>query len=144
MSDAFSRALDDMIAQAEKPELPSTLPAPPQQDVAPEAPVDPFAHLIGRSDPDADRDPFAAMLDGMLAAEGMDKGQEVEKVPEPELHAWETDRETLYENDDYQVTCKKCFRSMRVTREETLGQAMQRHTIARDCSVQITAEVMSE
>lgn len=109
----------------------------------PEGPPDPFAHLVGLQSDGSANDPFAAMLDGMLASEGMSKDDEVgEKNPEPELHDWESDRETLYSSDTYTLTCRKCIRSVGVQRDETVAQAMQRHGVARDCSVQITAEVM--
>lgn len=108
----------------------------------PEKPeVDPLEHLIGQGDGDR-KDPFAAMLDELLAAEGRSIAEEIIKNPENEDHEWEEDRAVLYGSDAYVMTCRKCFRTMEVGRSETLGQAMQRHTIAADCSLQVAAEVM--
>ena len=127
-------------------ECPPTLPAPPEPappEPAPE-PVDPLAHLIGRQDPDLDRDPFAAMLDGMLAQEGMSKDDEPaeRKQPDFEFHEWEFKKEVVYEDDEVEVICKKCFRQMRMKRTQTTNQAMEAHQVNPDCSLQITSEVM--
>jgi hypothetical protein len=119
------------------PALVETLPAP-------EEPADPLAHLIGRQDPDLDKDPFAAMLDGMLAAEGMSREDEPAERKQADFaeHEWEFKKEVVFEDDDVEVICKKCFRQMRMKRTQTTNEAMAAHQVNADCSLQITSEVM--
>lgn len=145
--DILKKQLDDMLQGDEQPqEVPAaavatTLPAPAEE--APAEP-DPLAHLIGRQDPDADRDPFSMLLDDMLAQEGMSKDTEQaeRKTQGFEEHEWEFKKEVQYEDDLVEVVCKKCFRQMRMTREQTTNQAMEAHQINPDCGMGVASEVM--
>ena len=98
MTDPMQDALDTMLAKAQAEEAgetsPDTLPAPEE---TPPEPVDPLAHLIGTHNPDADRDPFSMLLDGMLAEEGLckDTPTEERKRPEFEEHEWEFKKEKI-------------------------------------------------
>lgn len=139
-TDAFDTFLNTLNADAE--------PAPVASQPEPVA-VDPYAHLIGCIDPHADRDPFALLLDGMLAAEGVSNAKDVEplgfKNPNMESHEWEAkaDKEIIYSDDQALWMCHKCFRQMYVGREETLTSAMGRHKISISCATQLACEVMS-
>ncbi len=140
--DILKKQLDAMLAEAPQPaavagkEVPAVEAAP--------APVDPLAHLIGQANPDADRDPFSMMLDGMLAEEGLSKDTEIaeRKTEGFEQHEWEFKSEVKYEDDLVEVICKKCFRQMRMDRHQTTSEAMQAHQVNPDCGMGITSEVM--
>lgn len=145
--DPWAKKLDEMLHKAEDQApptpIPDTEPAPPGPP-SPQEPEDPLARYIGRTgEAAARRDPFADFLDAALAEEGRSLDEDVVKVPEPEQHQWESDREVIFEADTYRVTCRKCYRSMELSRDETIGQGMQRHLISSDCSLQTVGEVMS-
>ena len=107
---------------------------------------DPYKHLVGRRLVDVEeRDPFTAMLDGMMLLEGVDKTTETgPKNPEAENHNWESDKIAIFEEDELLMTCSKCCRQMRMSRKESTNASMDRHNIARDCSMQTVGEVMNE
>lgn len=133
--------LDALLAEAEQAEAPVEATAPP---AAVEAPFDPLAHLIGNTDPNLDRDPFAMMLDGMLEQEGMSKDTEQpeHKTEGFEEHEWEFKEELIYEDDVAVAICKKCFRQMRLSRQQTFNEAMHAHSVNPDCGQGLAADVM--
>lgn len=140
MTDAMKKQLDDMLAGAEPAQ------ASEQATEKPPEPTehDPLAHLIGNTDPNADRDPFSLMLDGMLEQEGMSKETETPgyKTEGFEEHEWEFKSELVYEEDDAIAICKKCFRQMRVTRQQTWNEGILAHGIDPDCGQGIATDVM--
>jgi hypothetical protein len=136
-----NKQLDEMFAE------PTTEPTAeptvaPQPTVAAEP--DPWAHLIGGSDPTADKDPFALLLDGMLADEGMSRETETpeHKTEGYEDHEWELKEELIYEEDKVNVICRKCHRQMRMDRTQTWGEAMGSHEINPDCGQMLVGDVM--
>jgi hypothetical protein len=145
----LKKQLDEMLAGAETPQeapavaaaVASTLPASAED--APDA-HDPLAHLIGRQDSDFNRDPFASMLDDMLAQEGMSKETETpeHKTDGFEQHEWEFKKELKYEEDLVEVICKKCSCHMRMRRDQTWYEAMETHQVNPDCGMSIASNVM--
>ena len=146
-NDAFKSMLDSLTtedapaAEAPPPVAPEDVPTIEGNGLADD---DPYKHLVGRVvTNDEIADPFSAMLDGMLASEGMDKNTPTaDKNPEAENHNWESDKDAIYEQDEILMTCSKCCRTMRVSRHESLNEAMDRHQVARDCSMQTVGEIM--
>lgn len=135
MSDeAMKKALDQMIADAEPVVLAEPVVTQPEP-----VEVDPLAHLIGQGNDCEQVDPFTAMLDGLLAQEGMSKDDEVttKKQPESEPHEWEFKKTTIFEDDLCEVICKKCFRQMKMDRLESFTEAQTKHGINPDCSMDV-------
>ncbi len=136
MSD-FDKFLED-IDKAPMPEAGPEPTAEPEK--APEGPPDPLAHLIGHTGSLQEKSPWDAMLDEMAASD------EAKDLPEPEPdfgnHDWKTIKDAIYEDDFHQWRCQRCFREIRVNREETLAQACARQNLNPDCSVQVAQEVM--
>jgi hypothetical protein len=106
--------------------------------------MDPFSHLIGKTVSDADADPFALMLDGMLAGEGLSKETETPQLKTEgyEEHEWELKSELVYEEDLVEAICKKCFRQMRIPRTSTWSEAMLEHNVNPNCGQGLAADVM--
>jgi len=141
MKDQLDRMLEDAAAEpAPPPCQDTTLPAPPD----PKGEPDPFAHLMGASGGFAsEEDPFTAGLDAMLAQEGMSRETEASAKTEGfEQHEWEFKKELVYEDDDVEAICRKCFRQMRMKREQTFNEAMASHQVNPDCGMGVASEVM--
>mgnify|MGYP001454401612 CR=1 FL=1 len=136
--DVMKKQLDAMLSGAEPSAQPEAVP------VQEEPPFDPLTHLIGNTDPDADKDPFTMMLDGMLAGEGLNKETETPeyKTASFEEHEWELKEELVYEDDVINAICKKCFRQMRMNRQQTWNGAQMAHGINSDCGQGVAADVM--
>lgn len=143
--DAFKDMLDGLVQPEEAPTVAPVVEAVPTQEGNGLADDDPYKHLVGCQANISDlQDPFSAMLDGMLASEGMDKNTETaDKNPEPEFHNWESDKIAIYEDDEVLMTCSKCCRTMKMNRKETPASAMARHNIALDCAQQVVGEIMT-
>jgi hypothetical protein len=144
MTDPMKKQLDEMLAQHEAlhqqfHEMKDAKEAEP----APPAEVDPLAHLIGNTDPDADKDPFTMMLDGMLEQEGMSKESETpeHKTEGFEEHEWEFKSELVYEEDIGMAICRKCFRQMHVGRQQSWNEAMLAHGVNFDCGMGVAQDV---
>jgi hypothetical protein len=129
--------LDELLTE------PTAEPTVVAELATPEEP-DPLAHLIGGADPLADKDPFALMLDGMLAEEGLNKESETPefKTEGYEAHEWEFKAELIYEDDEVNAICRKCHRQMRMNRAQTWGEAMGSHEINPDCGQMLVGDVM--
>jgi hypothetical protein len=134
--------LDELLDEPRDGESSPDPVAPPPK---PEAEPDPLAHLIGSSENETDKDPFAEMLDGMLDGEGLSKETETPeyKTDSFEDHEWEFKEELVYEGDKVEAICKKCFRQMKMDRSQTWGEAMEEHGVNPDCSLMLADEVMS-
>lgn len=142
--DAFKDMLDGLVQPEEAPAAPPVAEATPTTEGNGLADDDPYKHLVGCQASSLEpQDAFSAMLDGMLASEGMDKNTETpDKNPEPEFHNWESDKIAIFEGDDVLMTCSKCCRTMKMNRKETPNDAMRRHNIALDCAQQVVGEIM--
>jgi len=138
MSETFGKQLDDLLNQVTDPG-----PEPTEQPKQVETEHDALAHLIGSNDPDADRDPFQMILDGMLAGEGMDKESETPefKMSSFEEHQWEFKAELVYEEDLVEAMCKKCCRHMKMSRDQSWNEAMSEHKVNPDCSQMLTQDI---
>ena len=83
------------------------------------------------------------MLDGMLADEGLSKESEVTERKQPGYaeHEWEFKKECIYEDDEVEMICKKCFRQLRMNRTQTTNEAVDAHEINRNCADQAVKDV---
>jgi hypothetical protein len=138
MDDTFEKQLDEMAAQASASEQ-------PKEQQKPVVEPDPLAHLIGSAEDLLEEDPFASMLDGMLAQEGMNKGSETPefKTEGYEEHQWEFKHELVYGGDEVEAMCKKCCRHMNMRRDQTWNEAMAIYEINPDCGQMLAETVMS-
>jgi len=116
--------------------------AKPENNIPAEAPPpaeDPLAKFIGNDKPLVETSPFDAFLD-QCEAEAPEEVKNAQKAYED--HDWKSVRQTMYGNDHDVWRCQRCFRQVNVERNETLGEALRKHNVHPDCSVQIAAEVM--
>jgi len=101
--------------------------------------MDPLSKYIGTGAPLVGQSPFDAFLEG-IEAEAPPEAHEYKKPYEE--HDWKSVRATMFGSDHDVWRCQRCFRQVNVQRDETLAQALQKHNVHPDCSVQIAAEVM--
>jgi hypothetical protein len=136
---SWAEALDEML-EAEAPKSPaalaSTEPAPPEDE--PGLPKQGFGGSR-----------FWVELDALLRAEGIPDDALPEAKPlEFETHEWEDDGEgrhgpAVFSDDQIRWRCKKCFRLLDMTREETIGGAIDRHKISRVCGEQLAQDLLN-
>jgi hypothetical protein len=94
-----------------------------------------------------EKDPFAAMLDEVLTAEGVDVSLEMRRKYNPtakdvRVHEWNTERESIYSCDAYKFRCKRCFKWVTVGREQTIDDAMREQDVNPDCGMAVITDTM--
>lgn len=129
----FLEELDALV-----PDQPSAPPTgPPEEEDDPGVPKAGFGH---RSQWDA--------LDALMAAEGVPAdavpGDRTEGFEEHEFEDERAGQGAIFSCDDVRWRCKKCFRLIDAKREETIGEALDRHGIQRVCGDQLASDVMKE
>lgn len=102
------------------------------------SPPDPYANLIGHDNSLQEKNPFDAFLDDLEAQSGP-----VSEETQFEQHDWKTIKEAIYEEDIYVWQCRRCFRQVNVSREETLEQACSKINLNVNCGEQILDDIHS-
>lgn len=136
----FMEELDDLVG--EQPPAPD--PVAVAEALAQEEEDDPGVPKAGfghRSQWDA--------LDALMAEEGVTKDAEAPPRTEGfEEHEWEDDESgrgaAIFSDDAIRWRCKKCFRLVDASREETIGETLDRHGVQRVCGEQLAQDVMKE
>lgn len=133
---SWLEALDELVGE-EAPMVPNSA----ESTALPEDPGVPKQGFGGGG--------FGAALDALLRAEGVADDAEPESKTEGfEAHEWEDDGEgrhgpAMFSDDEIRWRCKKCFRLIDVTREETIGEALDRHGISRACGEQLARDLLN-
>lgn len=102
-------------------------------------------------DPDAisrPEDPFAAMLDSALQAEGVDVQKELLRRYNPasgdvQTHDWKMHREKLFSGEPYIFRCKRCYKAVHVREDQTINEALREGEIDPNCANVIVTDTMS-
>jgi len=94
-------------------------------------------------------DPFALLLDEVLAAEGVDVKLEKRRKYDPtkgnvQEHDWQAAKDTIYSDESYKFRCKRCLKWLVVKREETMGEVMGRDGVDPNCASAVISSVMND
>jgi hypothetical protein len=148
---SFIDQLDKALGIEEKKEEPvrdvaapngaAPLPADPDDEF--ETPTEPDPEAIPKP-----QDPFAAMIDQALAAEGVDVQKEMLRKYNPtandvQEHDWKMHREKLFNGEPYIFRCKRCLKAVHVREEQTINEALKEGEIDPNCGVGIVNDMMN-
>ena len=102
-------------------------------------------------DPDSDdppkkEDPFAAIVDSILAAEGIDGKREARRkynsTGNVVEHDWRLSKPAIFADDPYKFKCARCFRWVTVERDSTIDASLDEQGVMKNCSEQLVTDAM--
>lgn len=147
----FNDKFDEIfgIKKEEKPETKVELTSSSTQSVEP-VPEDEF-EPEPIPDPEAvpgEADPFAAALDSLLEAEGVDVRLEKRRKYDPtngntNSHDWATVQESMFSDEPYKFRCKRCLKWVTVGREQLLNDALQEQEVDPSCANEVIGGVQN-